>query len=307
MRTSILPPGRRDAASRREAAAPTTPAQRVILALGLPVVLTIAAWSGYGIVAAVGRSSYTVTASAAVAGAHLNLNGDGDGITVEGGAATGSVLVSSTVTYDLTRPDIRPSLRVSRGPGGTAVGFSCPAGNCSDQADASLPAATAVSVTGSGGNVSVSGIAAPVSVDTGGGNVSVNAVTGNVDLTTEGGSVQGTGVSAPDISVNTDAGNGDGGGGGGGNVDLTLSTVPKDLQVNSSGGSATIQLPPNPAGYRLQLDGGCGSGASTSAAPSAAGAQPASWCGDVSSSVPSNPSSPNVIVVSSAGGQITIT
>jgi hypothetical protein len=307
MTTSFLPSGRRDDTARRAAAAPTTPAQRVILALGLPVVLTIAAWSGYGIVALIGRSSYTVTASTAVTGGHLTLNaGDSDGVTVEGGAATGSVRATATVTYDLTRPDIRPTLTDSGGPGGTGVGIACPASNCSVVTSASVPSATALTLTGNGNNVMVGGITAPVSADTGGGSLTLNSVTGNLTLNTEGGSVDGTALSSQALSVNTDPGGFGGGDNGGGPVDLMLTTVPKDLQINSAGANVTLQLPPNPAGYRLQLDAGCGNGA-VSAAPAGGRSAPPSWCGDVDSSVPSDPSSPDVIVVSSAGGEITIT
>jgi hypothetical protein len=308
MTTSFLPSGRRGGNARRAAAAPATPAQRVILALGLPVVLTIAAWSGYGIVSVIGRSSYTATASAAVAGGHFTLNaGDSDGVTVEGGAATGSVQATATVTYDLTRPDIRPTLTASSGPGGTSAGIACPASNCNVVASASVPSATALTLTGNGSEMTVGGITAPVSADTGGGSLILNSVTGDLDLNTEGGSVDGTALSAPDLSVNTDPG-GFGGVGGGGPVDLMLTTVPKDLQVNSAGANVTLQLPPNAAGYRLQLDGGCGDGnGAVSAAPASGGSAPSSWCGDVDSSVPSDPSSPDVIVVSSAGGEITIT
>jgi hypothetical protein len=296
MTTSTLPATRR---------APTTSAQRVILVLGVPLVLTIAAWSGYGILAAAGRSSYTVTSSTPVSGRQLAMNVDGGDATVQGGAAAGSVRVSGTVGYDLTRPDIRPDVNATRGPDGTSVGFSCPPANCQLEAAASVPSSTAVSVTGNGGNVSVSGITAPVTASTNGGNVTLNAVTGSLDLTTAGGSVMGTAVTAQDATVNTDPGFSS----GGGDVDLMLTTVPKNLEINSAGGNVTIELPPGSARYHLELNGGCGPGGPGGpggAVPSAAGSEPASWCGVVSTSVPDDPSSPNVIVVSSGGGQITI-
>jgi hypothetical protein len=295
MTTSTLPATRR---------APTTPAQRVILVLGVPLVLTIAAWSGYGILAAAGRSSYTVTSSTAVSGRQLTMNLGGGDATIQGGAGTGSVRVSGTVGYDLTRPDIRPDVNATRGPDGTSVGFSCPPANCQLEAAASVPSSTAVSVTGNGGNVSVSSITAPVTASTNGGDVTLNAITGSVDLTTAGGSVMGTALTTQDATVNTDPGFSN----GGGDVDLMLTSVPKDLEINSAGGNVTIELPPGSARYHLELNGGCGdgSGGPVSAAPSGAGSEPASWCGDVSTSVPDDPSSSNVIVVSSSGGEITI-
>lgn len=308
MTSSILPANRRPA---------MTPAQRVILALGVPLVLAVVAWSGYGIVAATGRSSYTVTSSASVTGGHLTMNesatgGWGDDITVQGGAATGSVRVSGTVGYDLVRPDIRPALDATRGSGGTTVGFGCPADNCQLEATASVPAATGVSLTTNGGNATVSGITAPVTASTGGGDITLSDLTlspGTVDLSTEGGNVEGTALAAPDITVNSGSGFWPDGPPGG-NVVLMLTSPPKSLQVNSGGGNVTIELPPGAAGYHLELDGGCrdGSGGGpVSAVPSSAGSASSSWCPDVSSSVPDDPSSQNVIVVSSGGGQITIT
>jgi putative adhesin len=295
MTTTTLPASRRP---------PVTPAQRVILVLGVPLVLTVAAWSGYGILAATGHSSYTVTSSAPLSGGQLTMNAgdvwDGAGISVQGGAATGSVRLSGTIGYDLNRPDVRPQLNVSRGPGGSSVGFSCPAENCQLEAAASVPSATAVSVTGNGNSVSVDGIAAPVSASTGGGDLTLNALTGgSLALSTDGGNVQGTALSVPDVTVDS----------GFGDVDLMLTTVPKSLEVNSGGGNVTIELPPGATRYRLQLDGGCGNpdGGNSSAVPSSAGSGPGSWCQDVSSSVPDDASSQNVIVVSSGGGQITIT
>jgi hypothetical protein len=287
-------------ASRRP---PVTPAQRVILVLGVPLVLTVAAWSGYGILAASGHSSYTVTSSAPLSGGQLTMNAgdvwDGGEVSIQGGAATGSVRLSGTVGYDLTRPDVRPTLNVSRGPGGSSVGFSCPADNCQLQAAASVPSSTAVSVTGNAHSVSVDGIAAPVSASTGGGDLTLNAITGSLALSTGGGNVQGTALAAQDVTVDSSFGN----------VDLMLTTVPKSLEINSGGGNVTIELPPGSARYRLQLDGGCGNpdGGASSAVPSSAGSGAGSWCQDVSSSVPDDASSQNVIVVSSGGGQITIT
>jgi hypothetical protein len=197
----------------------------------------------------------------------------------------------------MVRPDITPAVSTTRGPAGTTVGVSCPFGDCWTEAVAAVPAATAVSATTNGGNMTVSGITAPVTVSTGGGNVTATAVTGGIDLSTEGGGVEGTAIATPDITVTS----------GGGNVDLMLTTVPKDLQVNSGGGNVTIELPAGSARYDLQLDGGCGRDpGNQSAVPSAAGTASATWCQWVSSSVPNSASSPNVIVVSSDGGQITI-
>jgi hypothetical protein len=313
MTTRSFRASRADAPGRQ----PVTSAQRVILVLGVPLVVAGIAWTGYGIVAAAGHGAYTVTSSAPLTGRQLTVNegdvGDGADLTIQGGAATGSLRVSGTVGYDLTRPDISPSLDATRGPAGTSVDFACPQVYCQLEAAASVPSGTAVSVTtNGGGDASISGVGGPVSASTNGGNLTLNADTGTLALSTDGGNLEGTALAAPDATVNTGPANFGGDVGGGGSVDLMLTTVPKELQINSGGGDVTVQLPAG-SSYRLQLDGGCGKGSGPeSASPSSGGSggsggSASPWCPDVSSSVPDDPTSANVIVVSSGGGQITIT
>jgi hypothetical protein len=322
MITSTLPAVRRA----------TTPAQRVILLLGVPATLALLAWTGYGIVASVSRASYTVSYSVPVSGSQLTMNIDGGDAAIQGGAASGSARLTGTVSYDMVRPSIRPTLSDTHGARGTSIDFTCPWSNCGVEGVAGVPAATVTSVSTGGGSVTASGLTAPVTASTGGGDVTASGLTAGaslstgggsvtatdvsggmtvlsgggdvsgdqiagkmLDLTTEGGNVQVTSLGVPDVTISS----------GGGDVDLTFTTVPKDLQVNSAGGNVTIVLPLASTGYDLQLSGGCG-GVSHPVPSSANSAPEQAWCGNVSSTVPDDSSAKNVIGVSSQGGVITI-
>jgi len=317
--TSTMPDARAGSAGRR---APMTPAQRVILLLGVPATLALVAWTGYSIVAATAQGSFTDAYSEPVTGSALTMNVEGGDANVEGGAATGSARLTETVDYGLVRPNAQPVLNVTHGAGGTSIDFGCQnwewGGNCVSSGTAGVPARTAVTLSTNGGNATVGGLAAPVSASTNGGDLTVSSlteggtlssdggnvtatgitgettilsaggdvnadqVTGNLDVSTDGGNIQGTALSSPDISADTNMG---GGGPPGGDVDLTLSSVPKNLQIVSGGGNVTLILPPGGASYdvRINADGGT-----------------------VSSAVTSSSSAANMITVNSGGGDVTI-
>lgn len=312
--TSSIPPARRPG---------MTPAQRVILLLGAPVTLALVAVTGYAIVVSTARGSYTNSYTEAVTGPALTMNVNGGDVDVAGGAAAGSARLTQTVDYKLIRPDVRPTLSVSRGAGGTSVSFSSPYGNSSVSGMAGVPARTAVTVSTNGGNATVGGLAAPASVSTaggnatvsdltdggtlstqggdvtatgvtgstmmltGGGNVYADQVTGNLEMSTQGGNVEATGVAAPDLSVDS----------GGGYVTLTLSAAPKDLQIDTEGGNVTVILPPGATRYDVKVNaGGTGPG----------GFGPGGGNGTVSDTVPSSPAAKNVITIDSGGGDVTI-
>lgn len=297
-----------------------TPAQRVILLLGAPATLALVAWTGYSIVASTAQGSYTSSYTETITGPSLSMNVNFGNADVQGGAATSSARLSQTVSYGLIRPDMQPVLSVSRGAGGTSITFGCQnwTSNCIATGTAGVPARTAVTVSTNGGNATVGGLAAPVSVSTNGGNVTASnltdggtlssgggsatatdisggtmmltgggsayadQITGNIDISTQGGNVQGTGLAAPDLSVDS----------GGGWVTLTLTAVPKDLQVDTEGGNVTIILPPGSAAYDVKVN---------TAYPG-----PGPGPGTVSNTVRSSSSAKNVITVISGGGDVTI-
>jgi hypothetical protein len=295
-----------------------TPAQRVILLLGVPVTLALVAWTGYSIVASTAQGSYTSGYTAAITGPSLTMNVDGGDVDVQGGAAAGSARLTQIVSYGLTRPDVQPALSVSHGASGTSISFASYADtdNFAISGMAGVPARTAVNVSTNGGNATIGGIAAPVSASTDNGNVTVSGLTdggmlssgggnitatgvsgdttmltgggsvyadqvaGNLEVSAQGGNVQATGLATPDLSVDS----------GGGYVTLTLTTAPKNLQVDSEGGNVTLILPPGSAPYDVKVN--------------ATGVNMPD--GTVSDTVTSSPSAKNLITVNSGGGDVTI-
>ncbi|HSZ38506.1 MAG TPA: DUF4097 family beta strand repeat-containing protein [Trebonia sp.] len=295
-----------------------TPAQRVILLLGVPATLALVAWTGYSIVASTAQGSYTSGYTAPITGRALTMNLDGGDVDVQGGAATGSARLTQIVSYGLTRPDVQPALSVSHGAAGTSISFASYSysDNFAISGAAGVPARTAVTVSTNGGNATIGGIAAPASASTNGGNVTVSGLTdggmlssgggditatgvtggttmltgggsvyadqvsGNLEMSTQGGNVQATGLATPDLSVDS----------GGGYVTLTLTTAPKNLQVDTEGGSVTLILPPGSGPYDVKVN------ATSANAPN----------GTVSDTVTSSPSAKNLITVNSGGGDVTI-
>ena len=90
-----------------------------------------------------------------------------------------------------------------------------------------------VTLTSSGGDVSLSDSGSAATVDSGGGNLSLSRLGGILTFTTSGGDVDGGDLTSPKTSVDA----------GGGNVTLTFTKVPANVHIVSSGGDVTIVLP----------------------------------------------------------------
>jgi hypothetical protein len=269
-----------------------TPARRLTLAFGVPVVLALIAWTGFNIVTLVGHTSFGVSYAVPVQGGQVNVGLNGSNVTVSqvpGAAAR----LTGTVEYTL----FRPSLSMSTVAGTDQLNLSCgiSVGNCGMNTALDVPARTAVTLSTGGGDASISGFDVPVTmnlqggnleasdlkgnlhVDTGGGDVAGSGMAGSLAATTEGGNIAEIAVTAPTVNVES----------GGGDVTLTFTQVPTNLQITAEGGNITVILPPGAAKYNILTPGTDGGNAS----------YPDSL---VSSS------SHNVISVNSGGGDISI-
>jgi len=133
-----------------------------------------------------------------------------------------------------------------------------------------------VTLTSSGGDVSLADSRSAATVDSGGGNLSLSRLGGILTFTTSGGDVDGGDLTAPKVTTDS----------GGGNVTLTFTTVPAKVDITSSGGDITIVLPHGTAEYAIKetLSGG-----------------------DNRVSVPRNDLAANKITVDSGGGNVSIT
>jgi hypothetical protein len=218
-----------------------TPARRIILLLGVPLSLTLLAWTCFGIISKASQGSYTVSYSPVRVSGGLAMNVYGGDVTLQGGVAPSAAQFTGagTVWYGLTYSGQRPTLATAQTAAGTRINFACPDFNCALSSTVDVPPQVPVTVTSNGGNVTATGIS-DATLQTGGGNLTVDGLTGDVSLNTDGsqngpfggGNVAGT-LAAQNITVDS----------GGGSVDLQLSTPPSNLNVTTEGGNVTLQLP----------------------------------------------------------------
>jgi len=268
-----------------------TPGRWIALAIGVPVALALIIGNGFSLVTDIGMASYHVDRSIPLDHGRLVANTGGGDITVRQGAVSGGqARLTGTVQYSLVRPDFTVN--------GTGINLHCRlfTGNCGLNATFGVPPGTAldldtgggnmnisgiqntVTLTSSGGDVSLSDSGSAATVDSGGGNLSLSRLGGILKFTTSGGDVDGGDLTAPKTSVDA----------GGGNVALTFTKVPANINIISSGGDVTIVLPPGRTQYAVSVvtDGG-------DYTPSP--------------SVSVNQAAPSRISVDSGGGNVSIT
>jgi hypothetical protein len=268
-----------------------TPARRIILLLGVPISLSLLAWTCFGIISKSAQGNYTVNYAPVRVSGGLAMNVYGGNVTLQGGVAPSAAQFtgSGTVWYGLTYSGQRPTLATAQTATGTRIDFSCQDYNCALNSSVDVPPQVPVTVTSNGGNITATGIS-DATLQTGGGNLTVDGLTGNVSLNTDsipnsygggGGGVNGT-LAAQNITVDT----------GGSDVDLQLSKPPANLNVTTEGGGVTLQLP---SGYSYHVD--------NVQVPDSQAMGPDN---PATIAVNSSSSSPYHITVNSDGGQVTI-
>jgi hypothetical protein len=266
-----------------------TPGRWIALAIGVPVALVLIIGNGFSLVTDIGMASYHVDRTIPLDHGRLVANTGGGDITVRQGAvSSGQARLTGTVQYSLIRPDFAVN--------GTGITLHCRlfTGNCGLNATFGVPPGTALDLDSGGGNMQISGIQNTVTltssggdvsladsgsaatVDSGGGNLSLSRLGGILTFTTSGGDVDGGDLTSPKVTTDS----------GGGNVTLTFTTVPAKVDVTSSGGDITIVLPHGKAEYAITE--------TTSG-------------GNYGSSVPRNDLAANKITVDSGGGNVSIT
>ena len=268
-----------------------TPARILTLVIGVPLVLALIGWTGYGVVAEFGQASFPVSYSVPVEHGQLVAHVASGNVTVRPVAGNAAQLTGS-VQYSLIRPGITHSTTA----GGTTIGLNChiQTGNCTLNATLSVPYHTAVTLSSGGGDISMASTGAPVTLSSAGGNVTVSGVDGNAsvstgggDLTasalagqlrfgTEGGNINADTLTAPYLHADS----------GGGDVTLVFTRAPGYLDITSDGGNVNVVLPHDATTYRVAttLDGG-----------------------NLSGEVPTSATARDTITIDSGGGDITLT
>jgi hypothetical protein len=270
---------------------PLTPGRRAALAIGVPVCLLLIAYGGFDLIANLGVGHFPVRYTAPASTKSLTVTTDGGQLSLR--PTAGRVTLAGTARYTL----IRSTFTARTADGNTALGYRCvtlPTEDCALDATISAPAAMPVTASTAGGNASVAGLTGPVTLSLGGGNLSAGHISGPLSLNTSGGSVQLTAITSPTLTAATGGGNIQATGvsaaavtarTGGGDIEIVFSSVPRDIQVNTSGGDITLVLPRGTTAYHVI--------ATTSG-------------GSIADSLPQQTSSPNVIAASTGGGNITI-
>jgi hypothetical protein len=288
-----------------------TGARRAALFFGVPVCLALVAGLAFSLVADVGEGRYPVTYTAPASTKALTLNVTGQ-LTIRPTTA-GQATLTGTAIYSLVRSKVTESTTSA----GTTIGYHCPLplGNCGLDATVSVPATVTTLTADSGaGDATVTGTTGPVKLSTGDGNLSVSHASGPLTLNTDSGSIQvsairsatlsastgdgniqAAGVTSATITANTDSGNINGTGiatatftasTGDGGIQITFTSVPRDLRVNTNSGNITLVLPPGPTQYDVAAN---------------------TDSGTVSyGTLPRNSASPNTITASSGSGNITL-
>jgi Putative adhesin len=267
-----------------------TPARVLTLAIGVPVILALIAWTGFTLVSQAARASFPVSYVMGVQQGRLTVGVNSADITVRQ-SDDSTARLAGTVHYGLFRPSVTSRINA----GGNEVTVRCPgiSGNCGLSATLDVPRLTGLTLSSGGGDLTVPGVAQTVNLGSDGGDISVSDVpgaatvlTGGGDLTaadmsgtltftTDGGDVNGNDLAAPTLSTDS----------GGGDVNLVFTKVPANLHIISDGGDVNIVVPHGATAYRISAtaDGG-----------------------DDSVTVPQSVSSGDQINVDSGGGDITI-
>jgi len=254
-----------------------TPARRVTLAFGVPVVLALIVWTCFNIVTLIGQASFGVSYAVPVQGSQVNVGLNGSNVDViQGQGATARL--TGTVQYTLFRPDV--SMSTVAGSDQLYVNCHISIDNCGMNAVLDVPARIAVTLATGGGDASISGFDVPVTmnlqggnlaasdlkgnvhVDTGGGDLSGSDLSGNVILSTEGGNISANSLAGV-LQLNT--GGGDVSGSGmagslaatteGGNIAEIGVTAPT-VNVQSDGGNVTLTFTQAPTNLQVTAEGG---------------------------------------------------
>ena len=254
---TMMPAG----AAAKAARFPMTPARWLTLALGLPVLLVLVAWTAFSAVTQLGQASFPVHYRIPVSRHQVNAHIDGN-VTLRQ-ASVSTARLSGTAHYSLFRPTITVS--------GSTVRYHCPfpVGNCELNGTLQVPVSTAVSLSAAGGDLTVPDFAGNLTFRSAGGNVHIDSLTGRLQiftaggnvhigtvsdqsgrlwLATDGGNITGYAIAAPRAIVQT----------AGGNVSLSFTQPPADLRITSDGGNVTLILPHGSTGYLVDAssDGG---------------------------------------------------
>ena len=263
---------------------PLTGGRRAALLVGVPVCLALVAATGFSLIGDFGEGRYAVSYAVPAGTKALTLNVDGQ-LTIRS-ATAGQATLTGTAKYSLAPSKLTESTTGSV----TTFGYRCPipTGDCELDATAAVPATVTTLTASSGaGDATVTGITGPVKLSTGDGDLSVSRASGPLTLNTGSGSIavsdsesatlsassgdgdiQADRVTSTTITANTDSGSISGSfiktgtitaSSGNGDIQITLTSVPGNVRLNTNSGYITLVLPPGGTRYHFTANSLSGS------------------------------------------------
>lgn len=232
-----------------------TPARRLTLVLGMPVLLALIGWTAFSAVDQMGNASFPVSYTFPAAGnGEVTAQIEGGNITLRQ-AAVSTAKLTGIAHYTLFRSAVTTS--------NDTVRYHCPTvlGDCELDGTLQVPASSPVSLSTGGGDVTVPSFTRDLTLHTAGGNLNAGTLTGGATLTTGGGDVTVSSLSGS-FYLNLSGGNLNVQAmtsstatiqSGGGDVTLTYTKVPRYLEITADGGNVTLVLPRN-GHYAIQYD-----------------------------------------------------
>jgi Putative adhesin len=223
------------------------PVRRAAIIGGALFAVLFIGWGAFSVVEFIARQKTTAPVSVDGSVRHLIVDLDAGGMTLHGGATT---IVTGTrrVERSLRAPTFSETLT-----GDTlTVKSRCQSfvnGFCSVHYDLIVPAGVTVEATSSGGSLTVSDIAGDLTLSSSAGSVSVTGATGRLKLLSSAGSVKVSETRSTEINARSSAGS----------VKISLLVPPTNVDLSSSAGSATLELPRTSDAYDVDASSSAGS------------------------------------------------
>jgi Putative adhesin len=253
---------------------PLTRGRVLALVIGVPLVLAIIGWTALTAVAFAAQDNYPVRLNLPVHGSTVNFSVDAGNVTVSQTAGD-RLVATGTAHYSLVRSTVTRSVTAT----GTTVSSHCRfvAGECSFNYRVGLPAGGRAGLASGSGNMLLRGLSGYVNAAAGSGDIAGTGLSGpQVSLESGSGDITVSGLTSADVTASA----------GSGNVTLTFIKVPRLVSVSNSDGDVRLVLPPGRTLYKVDASAGSGSSVVK---------------------VPQSTNSPHVIKVSDGSGNILVT
>ena len=208
--------------------------KRIIFALVLLVIVAV----GLGVLNQVLKTTKNTTALFAnVTKLDVKV---GNGTLALANATGANVVVERKVTYLLRGPSLSQKVE-----GDTLViRQNCSGlhiGQCDTAYSILVPPSVATVIASDGGKVDLNGTQGLINVVTSGGEINANKTFGDLDFITDNGNVKGSDLSSLRTKATTK----------GGKIELTLAVAPTNVDVRSTDGNVSVQVPDENTAYKV--------------------------------------------------------